>query len=926
MDLKLSVLLGFIDKATAPLRSITGNSTAASKALRETRQRLKELDKTQGELKGFRKLKNDADASRLALRQATAQVNQLRAGMAGVQTPTRKASEELAKAERNVTRLKTAHMAQLRALRDQRAQLSAAGIDTRRLGGAERKLASDIAATTQKMTGQQAKLQQLSQQQQRANTARQNYQRGQAAAAHLTVGGYAAMETGRHVLGALNPTLEEARAFQTQTSQFRALGIGDDMVSDAVKFAKGMDVMGSSATDNLKLLKESYSVLRDMHEAEAVTPYLAQMKFGIEAVMAQGGHGEGHGATAETMFMDLLKVAELRGAAKNPESLKRVLDFATQAYVASGGMVKPEDLLNMIKTGGIAAKQVDDTSFFFGLLHTVQEMGGHRTGTGLATAYQNWAAGRSTQQAAEELGQLGLLNKGSVKYGKTGHITKMLPDALKDGDLYRTNPFEYLMTRVIPKINPDGKLNDQQVLSRINALFSGRKGGDLFASMYLERANIGKQLANAPKAYGVHALYNEGTRNADGQLLELEARKRDLYRELGTQLLPLYVSGLQKTVNAIRSLSTWSQKHPVIAKAAMITAAVFGTLTTVAGGTMIALGGVLAQFNVLRFLFSFVGRMGAGVSLARIFPAIATGARMAAVALAGLGWPAIALLAVITAIAVAVRHYWPVISAWFKGLGNGIAQTVMPAVNNLMEALGPLGEVFGTLGGWIRQAWQWFVNLLEPMQATQQQLDGASASGESFGRVLGDALSGLIDGVAMLVRAFVWVGEAIGNAAGFVVTSWEPVKAWFKDMWQSVEDAARGALEWISSKLQGVADLIQKIRNFGSDAVPAGAGNTPLRWITGSDTEYARQVADMIGRTPMPGALPTAAGNPAVTTNSPVSPGQTNGAANATYSPVFQIDARGSDPDQVHKAVRNAWREIQREQSARTRSAYSDNQ
>ena len=43
MDLKLSVLLNMIDKVTAPLRGIAGSSAATSKALRETRQRLKDL-------------------------------------------------------------------------------------------------------------------------------------------------------------------------------------------------------------------------------------------------------------------------------------------------------------------------------------------------------------------------------------------------------------------------------------------------------------------------------------------------------------------------------------------------------------------------------------------------------------------------------------------------------------------------------------------------------------------------------------------------------------------------------------------------------------------------------------------------------------------------------------------------------------------
>lgn len=926
MDLKLSVLLGMIDKATAPLRSITGSSSATSKALRETKQRLKELQKAQEDLKGFRELKAGTAKLHGELNTAKQRATALGRAIAATTAPTRAQQREFAAAKRQASTLERQYGQNVQRLQTMRQALGAAGIDTRNLSQHEVQLRNDIAATTRQMSGQQAQLQKLSQQQQRAAAARHTYERGQAAASHLVVGGYAAMETGRHVLGALDPTLQEAKAFQMQMAQLRALGIGDAMVSDAVKFARGMDVMGTSATENLKLLKESYSVLRDMHEAEAVTPYLARMKFGIETVMAQGGHGEGHGDNAEAMFMDLLKVAELRGAAKNPESLKRVLDFATQAYVASGGLVKSEDLLNMIKTGGVAAKQLDDTSFFFGLLHTVQEMGGHRTGTGLATAYQNWAAGRTTQQAAEELAQLGLLNNNAVKYGKTGHVTKLLPDALKDGELYRANPFQFLMQKVIPKINPDGTLTDQQVVSKINALFSGRKGGDLFASLFMERANIAKHLAAAPRAYGVDALYNEAQQTAAGQEAELQAKKADLYRELGTQLLPLYVTGLQKLVGVMRTLSAWSQRHPVLAKGALVTAGAFGVLSTAAGGMMIALGGVLSQLNMLRFLFGFIGRLGGAggvLSLARVFPMIASGARLAGVAIAGLSWPVLALVAVIAAIIVVVRHYWQVIAAWFEGVGQGITSTVRPAFADLMNALAPLKPAFDLIASGLSAAWQWFVQLLAPMQATTQQLDGARESGVTFGQVIGTVLNGVIAAVSFGARMFVGLGEAIGNAAGYVTTHWDPVKTWFTDMWRGVEDAARNALTWISTKLQGVSDLIQRIRNFGQSPTPAAPGNVPIDWVMPWDTERHRQIREAIGRTPLPGNQPNAAGNGVIAPNTPVAP-PAAAAATAAGPTTIHIDARGSDPAQVKKAVSDALNERDRQQQARNRSAYSD--
>lgn len=916
MDLKLSVLLSAIDRATAPLRAIAGSSSNTSKALRETRQRLKELEKAQADLKGFRELKTGTQQLAAQMNAARTRATELGRAIAATTTPTRAQRREFDAAKRQADALGRQYQTQTRRLQQMREGLAAAGLHTRNLAQHERQLREAVAATTKQMDAQQQRLQQLTQQQQRMGAARAALSRSQAMGSHLAVGGVAAMATGQHVLGALSPAMTEAKAFQTQVAQLRAMGVGDATVSDAVKFARGMDIMGTSATENLKLLKESYGVLRDMHESEQVVPYLARMKFGIETVMANGGHGEGHGANAEAMFMDLLKVAELRGAAKDPARLKQVLDFATQAYVASGGLVKPEDLLNMIKTGGIAAKQLNDTQFFFGMLHTMQEMGGHRAGTGLATAYQNWAAGRSTQQAAEELAQLGLLNPGAVKYGKTGHITKMLPDALKDGELYRANPFEYLMTRVVPRINPNGTLSDNQVISKINNLFSGRKGGDLFASLYLERANIAKHLAAAPKAYGVNALYNEATQTAAGQEAELLARKSDLYRELGTKLLPVYVAGLQTLTHAVRGLTGWNQNHPMLAKGILLVAGSLGVLMTVIGGLMVGLGGLVGQFALLRFLLRMGGLTlggGGGAGLARLFPLLISSARAAAIAVMGLSAPMLALIALIAVAALIVYRYWGPIRAWFEGLGQGMAQTVGPAFQRFGEVL---HDVFAPLGSMLAVIWDWVSQLWQPFRATSEQLDAARQNGVAFGTLVGGAIAGVVDAITMAVRAFVWLGEAIGTASGWVVTNWEPVKVWFVDMWQSVENAARRTLDWIADKLQGVRDLIVRIRNFGNS--PSPAGGVPIEWIMPDDRERARQVADTIGRTPLPGQAGTI-GQRAINTAGPMGSRATTG---NTYQ--VHIDARGAEPSQVKRAVQDALNDHARAQRARANSAHSD--
>ena|GEM_PF-442874 len=936
MDLKLSVLLNMIDKVTAPLRGIAGSSAATSKALRETRQRLKDLQKAQDDLKGFRQLKAGTQALGTQLSAARQRATELGRALASTTNPTRQQAREFAAAKRQADALGVQYQANVRRLQSLRDGLGAAGIHTRNLAGHERRLRDDIAATNAQLGEQQKKLSALTQQQQKMAAARQSFERSSATAAHLTVGGYATRETGKHLLDAISPTVTEAKAWTAQVAQLRAMGVGDALVTDAVKFARAQDIMGTSATETLKLLKESYSVLRDMHEAEAVTPYLARMKFGIETVMAQGGHGEGHGDTAETMFMDLLKVAELRGAAKSPESLKRVLDFATQAYVASGGLVKSEDLLNMIKTGGVAAKQLDDQSFFFGLLHTVQEMGGHRAGTGLATAYQNWAAGRSTRQSADELYQLGLLKPGAIEvHEKTGHLKKLLPDALKEGDLYRSNPFEYLMTRVIPKLNPDGQLSDQQVVSKINALFSGRKGGDLFASLFMERANIAKHLAAAPKAYGVEALYNLAGQNAAGQEAELLARKSDLYRELGEQLLPLYVVGLGKLVGVLRAVNTWSQRHPMLAKGMLVVAGSAGVLLATVGSLMVALGGLLGQFALLRYAMRLGGlRLGAlggegGLlsrlpMLGRLFPALATGARAAMLAITGVSLPVAALIAVVIVAALAVRRYWQPISAWFAGVWEGIGQAVGPVFAEIGRALAPLKPAFDVIVGCLVSVWRWITQLLGPMQATQEQMASARAAGVAFGQLVGAAIRGVVQAVSFGVQMFVALGEAIGTAAGWVVVHWEPVKAWFAEMWQSVENAAHKTLDWIAEKLGAVRELIDRIRHLGQSSPVTQPGTMPIDWITGDDQEKASKIADAIARTPMAGGEASGHGASLVSSVPSVGVRPPKTVVMQGDQVTMHVDARGNDPDAVRRQVADAMARHERNKQVRARSAFSD--
>lgn len=168
------------------------------------------------------------------------------------------------------------------------------------------------------------------------------------------------MAAGYGTFEVFKSSIDQARKFQNEVLRFQAMGFGDQATDQAVKFAKAMDVMGMSYTDNMALIREASVVTGSFETALKVAPELAKFQAGLTAYM-----GESHGEKAAGMMLALYKTAELRGHAMDPAQLHEELDAAMKIYISTGGMVTPRELFNFIKTGGVAAKKAFDRSLLF---------------------------------------------------------------------------------------------------------------------------------------------------------------------------------------------------------------------------------------------------------------------------------------------------------------------------------------------------------------------------------------------------------------------------------------------------------------------------------------------------------------------------------------------------------------------------------
>lgn len=115
------------------------------------------------------------------------------------------------------------------------------------------------------------------------------------------------------------------------------------------------------------------------------------------------------------------------------------------------------------------------------------------------------------------------------------------------------------------------------------------------------------------------------------------------------------------------------------------------------------------------------------------------------------------IAAAFVAAGLLIWRYWEPIKAFFSGFFSGVWQALTP----LRSAFSSLAPVFSVLGSGIKAVWEWFKNLLTPMQTSKETLDKCASAGETFGRVMGTALSVLLWPLQQLMNGVSWLLEKL---------------------------------------------------------------------------------------------------------------------------------------------------------------------
>ena len=157
-DLKLSLIVGAVDKITAPVKKIIGVTGRLSASALKTRAELKRLGRQREGIKHFQSLGKRLGATSSEMALAHKRTAALGRQLAATANPTKKLRREFEAARRTSGALKKRHHEQQEGLHRLRNELGRVGIPTRGLAAAQRRLAEQTDRATRKLKDQQRRL------------------------------------------------------------------------------------------------------------------------------------------------------------------------------------------------------------------------------------------------------------------------------------------------------------------------------------------------------------------------------------------------------------------------------------------------------------------------------------------------------------------------------------------------------------------------------------------------------------------------------------------------------------------------------------------------------------------------------------------------------------------------------------------------
>lgn len=339
------------------------------------------------------------------------------------------------------------------------------------------------------------------------------------------------------------------------------------------------------------------------------------------------------------------------------------------------------------------------------------------------------------------------------------------------------------MGTIISVLEASKKLAPDQQVANLTQIF-GKEFGDDAQKLANNLPELRRQIeltqgAAAKGSMNRESDINKASLSAQWQLTKTGAV--NAFSSAGETLRDPLMDIMLTVSKVIGSVRRWVEANPVLVGSIMKVTAAIGALLVVVGGLMLSIGAVLGPMALVRLSFTTlageggIARLTGGVMrLGGAFQWLAGSPMQALLSagrmvfgplitlLAGISAPVWGLIALFAAAAVAVIKFWQPIQAFFSGFFTGLMAGLQPITQAFNAVFAPLAPLFDTIGNAISGVWEWFTKLLEPIQFSSEALASCTSAGETFGSVVGAAISALTLPIQAVAHGLGWILEKLG--------------------------------------------------------------------------------------------------------------------------------------------------------------------
>ena len=781
-NLQLSVLLNAIDKMSAPVRN-------ASKSVRELSAKLRENKNAQRQL--AQQNKQHAEA----MKQYASTINPLKAKLSSLnnelsaakqkaasysqylknaKNPTEGFKKEVEKARGAVKKLKQEQVAASNKLQQAKLALSQAGISAEKLAQNQRNLQRNTKAATDQIKHQEEALKKLNAKQEAYNRYRGQVEKLKDISGKAQIIGAQSMAAGATITA---PIANVTKDFMT----FEDAMIGVARQVDGLKDKSGNF---TQEFDQWKIKIHDLS-----KELPLTTVQIANM---IESAARMD--------IAKDELEDFVRLntqMAIAFDAKNPDELvesfgkvsknfnltqKQTKELAdTINYLDDNAISKGTGIIGyMNRVAGIAAIAKITDKNMAALGSTLQTLGAEEedSATAVTTIFTRLGVAGNHEEVDGALKKL-----------------KLNPQKIAKGMAKDAQSTLMLIVNKIKGLEDDAKSDVMKGLVGIPHIKTISK---LVANTEEWRRQI--ELANSEAAKGSMG------REFDTRMKALSAstqiftnRLFNLKTAIGGTLAPTLHNILDKLGGVVDKFKAWIETNPELARKILLVASALGTTLTAFGALSLALSFVL--YPMARVALGFGKLTGLNTLLAKSFnyttkAAIASNKNL----LSFRGWSNIfssaqttltSFLGKITKLN-ALKVLLGALKAWtmpvrmiFIGLGSSISFLLSPIgvvvaavvgagiyiyknwekvksffsgfLNGLQSGLQPVIDKFKPFVGWIESVFNWFTNLLSPIQSTKEDLDAAASAGKQFGEWVAFGIDLALKPLQLLIDGVKWL-------------------------------------------------------------------------------------------------------------------------------------------------------------------------